>query len=77
MHDNLEILFKVTKGMSEEEKTDFAVGLVGSLSALVDPNTWEKAVVTTATVMKDIDERRMARELASILRGGDDGKGSA
>ena len=77
MHDNLEILFKVTKGMSEKEKTDFAVGLVGSLSALVDPVTWEKAVMTTATVMKDIDERLMARKLASILRGGDDGKGSA
>ena len=77
MHDNLEILFKVTKGMSEEEKTDFAVGLVGSLSALVDPVTWEKAVMTTVTIMKDIDEYRLTAELAAVLKGGDDGKGSA
>jgi len=57
MHKNLEVFLNVTKEMSEEEKTDFAIGLIGSLSALVDHTTWEKAVMITTTTMKNMSDK--------------------
>jgi len=57
MHRNLEVFLNVTKEMSEEEKTDFAIGLIGSLSALVDHATWEKAVMITTTTMKNMSDK--------------------
>lgn len=65
--DNMLYLFQATKGMGDDDKKNFMVGLVGSLSALVCPETWRKGVDITRLVMECSDAEEILQKGKEIL----------